>query len=93
MLASGFSPPLQISHNVVPKLHLSEARLRFLGSKTHSGDTQGIRSRRTTKMFKINLKLDANILIKRDNPLPITSDHINSPIWHRLILLNKVHLI
>lgn len=40
-------------------------------------------------MFKINLILDTNILIKCDNP--ITSDQINSPIWHRLILLNKVY--
>ncbi len=74
MLASGFSPPLQISHNVVPKLHLSEARLRFLGSRMHSGGTQGIRSTRTTKIFAIHLKINinANILIKCGHSSSIT---------------------
>lgn len=45
--AKGFSPLLQISQSVVPKLHLSAARLRLAGSVTHSGDTQGILSTRT----------------------------------------------
>lgn len=46
-VAKGFSPPLQISHSVVPKLHLSAARLRLAGSSIHSGGTQGILSIRT----------------------------------------------
>lgn len=45
--AKGFSPPLQISQSVVPKLHLSAARLRLAGSVKHSGGTQGILSTRT----------------------------------------------
>lgn len=45
--AKGFSPPLQISQSVVPKLHLSAARLRLAGSVTHSGGTQGILSTKT----------------------------------------------
>lgn len=43
----GFSPQLQISHNVVPKLHLSAAKLKFWGSTIHSGGTQGMRSSKT----------------------------------------------
>lgn len=43
----GFSPPLQISHSVVPKLHLSAAKLRLAESPMHSGGTQGILSMRT----------------------------------------------
>ena len=43
----GLSPPLQISHSVVPNAHLSVAELRFRGSFTHSGGTQGIRSTNT----------------------------------------------
>lgn len=50
--AKGFSPPLQISHSVVPKLHLSAARLRLAGSVTHSGGTQGILSTRTVNKKK-----------------------------------------
>lgn len=46
-VAKGFSPPLQISHSVVPKLHLSAARLRLAESSIHSGGTQGILSIRT----------------------------------------------
>lgn len=46
---SGFSPLLQISHRVVPKPHLSVARLRFWGFSMHSGGTQGIRSTRTER--------------------------------------------
>lgn len=49
MLASGFSPPLQISQSVVPKLHLSVARLTFLGSTIHSGATHGILSSKTAR--------------------------------------------
>lgn len=56
MFASGFSPPLQISQSVVPKLHLSVARLRFLGSMIHSGGTHGIRSTKT-EIRKIRLEL------------------------------------
>lgn len=44
---SGLSPPLQISHRVVPKPHLSVAKLRFWGFSMHSGGTQGIRSTNT----------------------------------------------
>lgn len=44
---SGLSPPLQISHRVVPKPHLSVAKLRFWGFSMHSGGTHGIRSTRT----------------------------------------------
>lgn len=44
---SGLSPPLQISHRVVPKAHLSVARVRCLSSSKHSGGTQGMRSTRT----------------------------------------------
>lgn len=50
--AKGFSPPLQISHSVVPKLHLSAVRLRLAGSVTHSGGTQGILSTRTVNKKK-----------------------------------------
>lgn len=46
-MLSGFSPPLQISHRVVPKPHLSVAKLRFWGFSMHSGATQGTRSTRT----------------------------------------------
>lgn len=46
---SGFSPPLQISHSVVPKPHLSVAKLKFWGFSTHSGGTQGMRSTRTER--------------------------------------------
>lgn len=46
-VAKGLSPPLQISHSVVPKLHLSAARLSLAGSSIHSGGTQGILSMRT----------------------------------------------
>lgn len=54
----GFSPPLQISHRVVPKLHLSAAKLRLAESTMHSGATQGILSIRTdsTKKIYINEK-------------------------------------
>src|SRR4029434_9284050 len=45
----GRSPPLQISHSVVPKLHLSAARLRFRGLSTHSGGTHGILCGRTAR--------------------------------------------
>ncbi|TNN65067.1 hypothetical protein EYF80_024676 [Liparis tanakae] len=44
---SGLSPPLQISHSVVPKPHLSLAKLMFWGFSMHSGGTHGIRSTRT----------------------------------------------
>lgn len=44
---SGLSPPLQISQSVVPKPHLSVAKLRFWGFSMHSGGTHGIRSTRT----------------------------------------------
>lgn len=44
---SGLSPPLQISQRVVPKPHLSVAKLRFWGFSMHSGGTHGIRSTRT----------------------------------------------
>lgn len=56
----GFSPPLQISHNVVPKLHLSAARHSFTGSFTYSGGTQGILSIRTDykqKQFTKNIRI------------------------------------
>lgn len=43
----GLSPPLQISQSVVPKLHLSVAKLRFWGFSMHSGGTHGIRSTST----------------------------------------------
>lgn len=46
---SGFSPPLQISHRVVPKPHLSVAKLKFWGFSMHSGGTQGTRSTRTER--------------------------------------------
>lgn len=46
---SGLSPPLQISHRVVPKPHLSVAKLRFWGFLMHSGGTHGIRSTRTDR--------------------------------------------
>lgn len=46
---SGLSPPLQISQRVVPKPHLSVAKLRFWGFSMHSGGTHGIRSTRTGK--------------------------------------------
>lgn len=46
---SGLSPLLQISHRVVPKPHLSVARLRFWGFSMISGGTQGIRSTRTER--------------------------------------------
>lgn len=63
----GFSPPLQISHNVVPKLHLSEARLRLAGSSIHSGGTQGILSIRTdqTKTFNPLLSVNSSFSIRR----------------------------
>lgn len=48
-MLSGFSPPLQISHRVVPKPHLSVAKLRFWGFSMHSGGTQGMRSTRTER--------------------------------------------
>lgn len=51
----GLSPPLQISHKVVPKLHLSVARLSCLGFSIHSGGTQGILSRRTVQSHNGNL--------------------------------------
>lgn len=44
---SGLSPPLQISQRVVPKAHLSVAKLRFWGFSMHSGGTHGIRSTST----------------------------------------------
>lgn len=50
--AKGFSPPLQISQSVVPKLHLSAARFRLAGSVKHSGGTQGILSTRTVNTKK-----------------------------------------
>lgn len=51
----GLSPPLQISHKVVPKLHLSVARLNCLGFSIHSGGTHGILSRRTVQSHKGNI--------------------------------------
>ena len=44
---SGLSPPMQISQRVVPKPHLSVAKLRFWEFSMHSGGTQGIRSTST----------------------------------------------
>lgn len=44
---SGLSPPLQISHSVVPKPQQSVARLSLWGFWMHSGGTHGIRSTRT----------------------------------------------
>lgn len=52
-VANGLSPPLQISHSVVPKLHLSTARLRLAGSSIHSGGTQGILSSKTGHKQKL----------------------------------------
>ena len=49
---SGLSPPLQISQRVVPKPHLSVAKLRFWGFSMHSGGTHGIRSTRTGKAHR-----------------------------------------
>lgn len=46
---SGLSPPLHISHSVVPKPHLSAAKDRFWALSMHSGGTHGIRSKRTTE--------------------------------------------
>lgn len=46
---SGLSPPLQISHSVVPKPQRSAAKLSLWGFWMHSGGTHGIRSTRTRK--------------------------------------------
>jgi len=62
---SGLSPPLQISHKVVPKLHLSVARLSCLGFSIHSGGTHGILSRRTVQSCKENITLKS--VIKPEN--------------------------
>jgi len=53
----GLSPPLQISHKVVPKLHLSVARLNCLGFSIHSGGTHGILSRSTVQSHKEDIML------------------------------------
>lgn len=46
-LLRGLSPPLQISQRVVPKAHLSVAKLRLWGFSMHSGGTHGMRSTKT----------------------------------------------
>lgn len=62
---SGLSPPLQISQRVVPKPHLSVAKLRFWGFSMHSGGTQGIRSTNTDEEKR---KRNMNKLIWLNNP-------------------------
>lgn len=48
----GTSPLKQISHNVVPKLHLSAATLNTWESSTHSGAIHGILSTRSGEKIK-----------------------------------------
>lgn len=63
---SGLSPPLQISHSVVPKPHLSVAKLRFWGFSMHSGGTQGIRSTRTEGEEKERRYSEVNMEFKQE---------------------------
>lgn len=64
-MLSGLSPLLQISHSVVPKLHLSAAKLRFWGFSMHSGGTQGMWSTRTERGTRSGMRLHAPLTLTR----------------------------
>lgn len=77
---SGLSPLLQISHSVVPKLHLSAAKLRFWGLSMHSGATQGTWSTRTERGRGSGTRLHAaaETTRPRDHALTFSGQHADA---------------
>lgn len=80
---SGFSPPLQISHRVVPKPHLSVAKLRFWGFSMHSGGTQGMRSTRTERERERRSQTHARPRAEHllAPPLTFPGQHAHADAW------------
>lgn len=80
----GLSPPLQISHSVVPKPQRSVARLSLWGFWMHSGGTHGIRSTRTgqRKREKNKTSLTKTHLTRGRNYKPRSSGGPTFPGQH-----------